>query len=451
MKTFLATRWETLRESFWLVPAVMVVLSIGLSFATLGADRAVSGQVTPLPWTYARGPEGSRAVLSTVAGSMMTIASLAFSITIVTLQLASSQYGPRLLRNFMRDTGNQVVLGTFIATFTYCLMILRAVNGTSDNSFVPHISVTLGLGLAIASLGVLIYFIHHTAEAIQAESVIAGVSRDLHATIKRLFPEVIDPGRLHPDDAPEEPDSRDRGVEVLAVNSTESDYLQAVDDDGLLELAIEHDLTLWVRERPGKFVMVGEPLLVARPPDRVSDDVAGSLRDAFILGRRRTATQDCEFSIDQLVEVALRALSPGINDPFTAIACIDRLGSALNELAGRSLTPGLRRDEQGTVRVVLRPATYSGIVDAAFHQIRQAARTNAAVTIHLLETVAVVATHTQDPSFRAALRRHASLIRRGAEGGLTDGWDRDEALDRYRDILDALETESEPSPQSRLS
>ena len=172
MRIWLDNKWDELRTSFWFVPSVMAAAAVVLSLATIHLDKATiyDNWIATLGWTFTRGPEGSRAVLSTVAGSMMTIASVTFSITIVALQLASSQFGPRLLRNFMRDRGNQVAMGTFIATFTYCLLILRTINGTQGEQFVPHISVTVGLLLALFSLGVLIYFIHHAAESIQAEN-----------------------------------------------------------------------------------------------------------------------------------------------------------------------------------------------------------------------------------------------------------------------------------------
>ncbi len=170
----------------------MVVLAIGLSFITIAIDqRREMNIIGELGWAYSLGPSGSRAILSAIAGSMVSVATTAFSIMIVALQLASSQFGPRLLRNFMQDTGNQVVLGTFISTFVYSLMVLRTINGVEENEFVPHIAVTCGIGLAISSIGVLIYFIHHSASSIQVDQVIKKVGSDLDDAIDRLFPEKI--------------------------------------------------------------------------------------------------------------------------------------------------------------------------------------------------------------------------------------------------------------------
>ena len=254
MRLWLASKWEDIRTSFWFMPTLMVAAAIALSLATIHLDRAAPRHnwLATLGWTFTRGPEGSRAVLSAVAGSMMTIASVTFSITIVALQLASSQFGPRLLRNFMRDRGNQVALGTFIATFTYCLLVLRTVNGTEDEQFVPHISVTVGLVLALASLGVLIYFIHHAAESIQAENVIAAVSRDLHQAIDRLYPECL--GQEPPSPAPgcgQRTSPRASSASPGAIAAPRSDYLQAIDVERLLRLAKERDVVISRGAAPG--------------------------------------------------------------------------------------------------------------------------------------------------------------------------------------------------------
>ena len=452
MRLWLASKWEEIRTSFWFVPTLMVVAAIALSLATIHLDKATPGQnwVATLGWTFTRGPEGSRALLSTVAGSMMTIASVTFSITIVALQLASAQFGPRLLRNFMRDRGNQISIGTFIATFTYCLLILRTVNGTEGQQFVPHISVTVGLFLTLVSLGVLIYFIHHAAESIQAENVIAGVSRDLHQAIDRLYPESV--GREPPDRSERAgrrdlPDDFDRGSRPVA--APRSDYLQAIDLDRLIGLAKEHDVVLAVIQRPGKFFFKGGDLARAWPGDRLDDDLADAIQGSFYFGPRRTLTQDVEFAIDQLVEIAVRALSPGINDPFTAINCVDRLGAALCALAEKVIPSPYRHDEEGRLRVVTDVSTVPGIIDASFHQIRQAARSDTSVTLRLLETITAVARHTSDPDFREALRRHSDAIHRGSQEGLKDPLDREDADRRHREAIETLNGTTDAPPSSR--
>jgi uncharacterized membrane protein len=183
--TWLYTRWDRLRSSYWFIPSVMALIAISLSFATIAADTKFrDDMLREQGWIYTGGAEGARAVLSVIAGSIITVAGTTFSITIASLSLASAQFGPRLLHNFMRDTGNQVVLGTFISTFLYCLLVLRTIRGLEDNTYVPHLSVTLGVALAVASLGVLIYFIHHVAESIQVAHIIHVVGAELNDSVK---------------------------------------------------------------------------------------------------------------------------------------------------------------------------------------------------------------------------------------------------------------------------
>lgn len=441
MKLWFANRWDSVRNSFWFLPSLMVVAAIVLSFAMIQADKATTHNwMAILGWTYSRGPEGSRALLSTVAATMMTITSVTFSITIVALQLASTLFGPRLLRNFMRDRGNQVAIGTFIATFTYCLLVLRTVNGTDDERFVPHISVTVALLLTMASVGVLIYFIHHSAESIQAENVIAAVSRELHRAIERLYPACHghEPSEQH---AEGERPSLPKAFESNArcVTSARSDYLQAIDVDRLLDLASEKDFVAAIEQRPGKFCFEGDILVRLWPCDDLDDDLVQAIRDSFYFGTRRSLTQDVEFAIDQLVEIAVRALSPGVNDPFTAINCVDRLGAALCMLSERQIPSPYRSDDKGKLRIVTEVSTIPGIIDAVFDQIRQAARANTAVTLRVLETISAVARHTQNREFRSALRHQAVAVHRGSQAGLKDSFDREEAEQRFQHAIDSLE------------
>ena len=441
MKLWLANKWDGLRNSFWFLPTVMVAAAIVLSLAMIQLDKATTHNwVALLGWTYSRGPEGSRALLSTVAASMMTIASVTFSITIVALQLASSQFGPRLLRNFMRDRGNQVAIGTFIATFTYCLLVLRTVNGTENEEFVPHISVTVALLLTMASLGVLIYFIHHSAESIQAENVINTVSRELCQAIDKLYPQCLGQEPPKPVAALKTSHLTNAldSTDVRIITSPRSDYLQAIDVDRLLRLAKEHDLVLSIRQRPGKFCLKGDALVHVWPCKLTDDELANAIQDSFYFGPRRTLTQDIEFAVDQLVEIAVRALSPGVNDPFTAINCVDRLGAALSTLTQREIPTCHRNDDEDKLRVVADVSTVAGIVNATFDQIRQAARTDTAVTLRLLETIDAVARYTSNSEFRDALRRQADAIHRGSQSGIKDSADREEVDRRFHGAIATL-------------
>ena len=431
--------WDNLHSSYWFVPTIMAIVAIALAFTMLTLDRAgKSGPIENLGWIYTGGPDGARTLLSAVAGSMVSVAATAFSITIVALQLASSHFGPRLLRNFMRDTGNQVVLGTFIGTFIYCLIVLRTVHGEDYNVFVPQISVTFGMVLAIASIGVLIYFIDHASTIIQASHVISEVSADLDDAINRLFPEKIGHSvSEHKRHFGEIPANFDE--EACPIKAPGSGYLQAIDDEKLMKLACKHKLLLRLRYRPGKFVVQGSALVMVWPFEHVNHKLTDQINDAFILGKERTEQQDVEFPINQLVEIALRAISPAVNDPFTAIRCIDRLSVGLSQLAQRDFPSPYRYDDNNNLRVIALGVTFAGLTDAAFNQIRQYSTSDVAVSIRLLEAIAVIATYTRNKKDRAALLRHADMIKHDSHEELSQECDQKDVEERYQAVVRALE------------
>jgi uncharacterized membrane protein len=410
--TRLRASWEYLRGTYWAVPSAMAVAAVGLSVAMIQLDQAATaGLLDRLSWVYTGGPEGARAVLSTIAASMITVAGVTFSITIVALTLASQQFGPRLLRNFLRDLGNQVVLGTFVSTFIYCLLVLRTVRGSDDEEFVPHLAVTVGVVLAMLSLGVLIFFIHHVATSIQASRIIANVAEDLEGAINRLFPDKIgdDSATGEPGGAsPGESDISDEGTRE--VRATTTGYVQAIDAQSLIEVARERSVVVRVRARPGAFVRKGQVLLTIRPTPTRGDRDDKPFQAPFIIGSDRTGAQDLTFFIDQLVELAVRALSPGINDPGTARLCIDRLEQALCHLAARRIPSPARHDEDGCVRVFACPLTFSGVVESAFNEIARYGRSSVSVTCRLLDAVRSVGSCVQRETDRQALLRQAAAI-----------------------------------------
>jgi uncharacterized membrane protein len=441
VKAHLLEYWDRVRSGFWFVPGIMAGAAVVLAFTTVALDEsaAVDGWMVDQNWAYTGGAEGAGQVLSTIAGSMITIAGVVFSMTLVALSLASSQLGPRLLRNFMRDTRNQVVLGAFIATFVYCLLVLRTIRRAEEVMFVPHLSVTIGVLLAIVSLGVLIYFIHHVSVSIQADEVVARVNAELIEGIDRLFPESMGHGAPRPADALAGaglPAAFD--IEARPVGSADDGYLQSIDQHALMALAKDENALFRLERRPGQYVVMGCPVVTVWPGDRVTEPLEERINSAFILGHRRTAAQDIEFSIHQLVEIAVRALSPGINDPFTAITCVDRLGSALHRLAQREMPSPFRLDEQERLRVVVPVVTFPEIVNASFGPIRQYARSSAVVTIRLLESIAVIAGATHRPNDRAALLHQADMIVRGAREALPEDADRRAVEYCYRAAARAL-------------
>ena len=425
MRAWLTYVWYQLTAGLWVVPALMTAGAVVLALLTLTLDHAVGdrwlgafGGILPI------GPEGARAVLSTVAGSMVTVASLVFSMNLVTLQLASSQLGPRLITRFMRDHVNQVVLGTFIATFIYALLVLQTVN-EGEREFVPYVSVTAALFLTLASLGWLVYFIHHVADSIQADTVIAEVAEDLSDALEHMYPRL----------AAHEPATwatRPVPADLLAappalVPAPMGGYVQAIGTHALLDLAREHDLVIEIDRRPGHFVIAGRPLMRAWPSARVGDEVVEAAAREVVLGPKRTPTQDVGFSIHALVEIAVRALSPGINDPRTAMTGIDHLASALAHLMRCGERSPLLHDQDGALRLITNPTTFEEAIDAALNPIRQAANGHVGVLIRLIEGLNELAEIAVSDGHRAALGRHADMLRRACRASITEKDDRGDA------------------------
>lgn len=436
----LAYLWAQLRASYWFVPGLLSAAAALLAAALIWIDAAGPARgIAGLQRFDLTGPEGARALLSTIAGSAITVAGLVFSITMVVLNTASSQFGPRLMRNFMQHNGTQLVMGVFVGTFVYCLLALAAVRSDAGDVFVPQTAVTGGVALGIAAFALLIYFIHHVSRFVQAAHVIDDVATNLEQAVRASFPErAAGTHRPAPDEEPDDgvPDGVWRSER--AIEAPRSGYVQAIDAADLLEAARERDLVIRLAHQPGQFLIAGRPLAWAAPAAAVDAELAARIAAAVVTGPERTATQDPEFAVHQLVEVALRALSPGINDPYTALNCIDRLASALALLAGRALPSRYSRDARGRVRLVCVPLTYGGMVDAAFDQIRQTARRTPAVLFRLLEAIASIAGGDLPAPLREALQRQVEALHETAGAEFAARADRADYYARLRAALGAL-------------
>jgi uncharacterized membrane protein len=404
------TQWNRLRSTYWFVPAVMTVTFIGLAFALVQIDRAVGTDAEWIVWAYGGGADGARSLLSAVATSTITVISLTFSVTIVALTVSSQHFGPRLLNNFMRDTSAQLVLGMFIGTFAFCLIVLRSVRGEGDGyePFVPHLAVTADVVLALLSVATLIYYIHHVSISMQVSQIALTVSRDLERSIDRLYP--AEAG-TEPEEAPAVPAIP---AGAAAVTADVAGYVQAIDLEGLLGLAAEQRCTIWLRARPGEFVCEGTPLASAWPEPSDRRGFESALRATCATGPDRTSQQDAEFPIQQLVEVALHALSPGINEPFTAITCIDRLGQGLARLVARPMPAAVRTDETGQGRLVAEPRRFPQFLSAAVEPIALFAGENPDIYLRLLDVLRTLAQRAHRPGDTAAILEAAAWIRERA-------------------------------------
>ena len=418
----LRRRWEELRSSLWFVPTLIVVGSVALALGLIEADSWLDRErlVERWPRLFGAGAEGSRGLLEAIASSMITVAGVMFSITIVALTLASSQYTPRILRNFMRDRANQAVLGVFVGIFAYCLVVLRTIRGGDEGAFVPALAVFGAVLLAFVAIGFLIFFIHHIATSIQATSIVDAVARETLDAVDRLFPDEVGRGAI-------ESTGAGHGIDLarlawVTIPARMTGYIQGVDAETLFDVAREQDTIVRMERGIGEFVIDGSPL-AAVTGDPPADTTIRRLNAAYAVGRHRTVHQDAAFGIRQLVDVALKALSPGINDTTTAITCIDYLGSILARLARRSMETPYRTDG-GQVRVLTRGPTFSGLLAEAFDQIRQNAEGNTAVLVRLLQILEILIERTPDEQRRQAFRLQADLVGETAERSVPAAHDR---------------------------
>ena len=419
----------------------MVIMASLLGFLLTAIDQsgAQDWYLANMPWLNGGSPDGARSLLSTIAGSMISVAGVTFSITLATLSLASAQLGPRLLTNFMRDRGNQVVLGTFVSIFIYCLIVLRAIRSTDESLFVPHLSVTVAMLLSVISVAILIYFFHHVSTMIQAQNVVANIGRELEESIEHLI-SVEGKKRLYEYELRSSDDIPANFEESKAlVASSTSGYLQAIDYEAIQKIATSNDLLLQVPYRPGDFIAKGSEIAKIYPETKLSDSLKDEILTTFVFGTHRLRVQDLEFAIDQLVEIALRALSPGINDPFTAIACLDQLGATLSNLVEHTIPTGYHYDEDGQLRIMSDVLTFSGIVNRAFNQIRQHGQSDVAVMIRLLEVIAIVIVRATADTQKQALIRQAEMIKRASNEVKIDEDDRKDIMKVYNLVIRALD------------
>lgn len=425
--------------SFWLLPGAMVLVSLGVFVGTLQLDRAIDTGAMDLPRELAiSGANGAWTLLSTIAASMITVAGVVFSITIVVLTLASTQFGPRLIGNFMGDRGNQLVLGTFIATFVYSVLVLHTVQDDEHGYFVPHLSVAVAVALALTSVAVLIYFIHHIAISIQAEQLVSRVGRELEHAILRIYPNTNSTATTTPDMIQPLLQQRDN-LTNEGIESRHAGYLEAINYEKLVDSATDHDLLLEVVCRPGHFIQRGTALMRVQAGQPLSGARHRELQEAFILGALRTEEQDVEYSVRHLVEIALRALSPSLNDPFTAISCLDWLSNALRRLMQQPIPPSLLFDDDHQLRLIVQRATFIGVANTAFNQIRRAARPHVDVLLHMLDLIGGLAPAAQSDDQRRALAHHGELVREESHLAPLTAADQDELEQRYRQMRHALD------------
>jgi len=409
---------QAVRTSYWFIPSLMALAAVMLGAGMVWLDVWLgTGWLKGVSWYQQIQADGAREVLSTIAGSMITVAGVVFSITIVALSFASSQYGPRVLTNFMSDRGNTVTLGTFIATFLYCLTVLRTIRAGEDEGFTPQLAVMVGMVLALCSIGVLIYFIHHVPQSIHINNIVAGIGKLLVKDAAKRFPDLIGGSA-----AETEPQARTPALDPNAgrVCATKTGYVQAIDDAPLVACAVKADVLIRFRYRPGDFIMAGRILADVAPANAINEDLCDAVRDCFTTGNKRTPENDIMFLVSELVEIAARALSPGVNDPMTAVNCLDWIGAGGSEFARRTLPHPVRVDDEGVARVIALPVDFERFVELSFGRLRHYVAADMIAALHLLRVIGEVAAECrrgdQVDVLRDEVARFAGMAERKLEG-----------------------------------
>jgi len=420
-----------LRGGFVLRPGAITLVMAALALGLTNLEE----RITVIPaWSdlldriFPPEPEAAHVVLGTIAGSMITVVSVVYSILLVVLTFASTQFSPRVLVAFVEDRVSQTTLGVFVGTFTYCLLTLPAVRG-QPKPFVPSVAVIVAIVLAISCLACLLYFSHHMALSIHASHIVDRIARDTERIIDELFPQPLS-GPPIEDVAKPSP----AGMAILAQRSG---YIRFVSESSLLAAARTSGADLRVDRYIGQFVMAGTPILEASPADQVTDALRAACVHAFDIGPARTMQQDVEFGILQIVDIALKAISPAVNDPTTALTCIDQLGRILMGASTREPPTTTLCDPDGRVRVTLRRTSFPRLLDVAFSQIRHYGKADVAVPLRLMRLLAELATAISYAPYTVAILEQARRLAAACAHDFPDA-ERDELNERLGAVEQAV-------------
>ena len=427
--------WKELLASFWFVPVLIIGFSIVLSIGLVSIDSYIN--VSHDGWLrlfFVNSADSARSILATISSAMIGVAGTVFSVTLVALTLASSQFGPRLIKNFMYVRLNQVVLGSYISTYLYCLLVLNTIKDNDNYNFIPSISILVAIFAAIVNIILLIIFIHQIAVSIQADKVISDISDLIARQVKTLFPEKMG-DELKDETVFDEDAAFSAYSSKASVKSSRSGYLQYIDSEKLMKIVTENGTLIKLNHRPGNFLVKGEEIAVLYSKKEMEDDFLENILEQFIFGKTKTSQQDLEFSIHQMVEIAARALSPGVNDPFTAIACIDNLTATLCYLAQAKFPSKYRVDKDAKLRVIADVLDFEGVLDASFNQIRQFSSGSTAVIIRLMEALITILNIVRMESHKKAVIKHAEMVYRQGKESIKEENDLQDLIERSDKIL----------------
>ncbi len=428
-------KWNELKSTFWFVPVIIIIISVLLSVFLVWIDGFISFSQDGLSSTFfVQSSDSARVILSTISGAMIGVAGTVFSVTLVALMLASSQFGPRLIKNFMYVRLNQIVLGSYISTSVYCLLILNAIKEGENYTFIPSISILVAILAAILNIILLIIFIHQIATSIQADKVISDVSDFISKHLEILFPEKMEQDNEIDEDV-DSATAISSYSKSICIKAPKSGYLQYADYEALIENITENNALFELFCRPGDHLVEGMEIGLIHSNEDWDKDQLKKVLNQFVIGKTKTSQQDLEYSIKQMVEIAVRALSTGVNDPYTAITCIDNLTSTMCYLAQAKFPSKYRFDEERNIRIIADAVDFQGVLDTTFNQIRQFSGGNAAVIIRLMEAFITISGFTKKEKYKKAVIRHAEMVMTIGKQTITEKNDIHDLTTRSKVIL----------------
>ncbi len=424
-------RWDRLKVSFWFAPAVMALGAVLLAWVMYWVDTLVPNAALENSHFVLAGTPGElRSALLGIAGTVLATAGVVFTLLTLPLSTVAAQYGSRLLRLFLGDRTTQLVLGMFVATFVYCIAAALSIPPAAIEPEAPQLTATLGLYLMLATFATLILLVQHISTMLQAPNIAAAAGAELMAVVSVEIPNEVTSGAGVKGESETRSAPNAQGMlvapivkdtvteaEGYPVRAKKAGYIQYIDPEIMLTLAREKDLVIRLLHQPGQFVRRGAEVALVWPAGRVDERLDKLIRRAFQIGNGRTPTQDVKYAVNQLVEMAVRAMSPAINDPFTAMTCLDYLGEglALFIRQGEQSTRYFHLD--GRLSFVLEPVTIDELLSGAFDMLRHASCDNASVLLHMLAVIDVIGQETKAPEARQLLLRHASLIQVESQAG----------------------------------
>jgi uncharacterized membrane protein len=422
-------RWDRMKVSFWFAPAVMSIAAVLLAWFMYELDSLIPNEILANSHFILSGsPAELRTALISMATTILATAGVVFTLLTLPLSTVAAQYGSRLLRVFLGDRTTQLVLGTFVATFVYCLAAALSILPTMVDPNGPQLTVTVGLILMLASFGSLILLVQHISTMLQAPNIAAAAGAELRDVILSEIPNQANAGEGFKDTSEDSPGSlEERNGYVIRVKQAGS--IQYIDPQYLLTLAREHNLVIRLLRKPGHIVWRGTKVALVWPANRVDEDLDRQIRNAFRVGNGRTPTQDVAYAINQLVEMAVRAMSPAINDPFTAMTCVDYIGEGLALFIKQGERSSYYYDQNNRLRIILEPVTFTELIDGAFDMLRHASCDNSSVLLHILDAIDAIGKETDSTEIHQQLLRHLDLIQKESKAGALIDTDRERISD----------------------